>query len=181
MNKPRKSEGNDRIQIRHQSWCKLPSPIFDALSDLGLPIFNSTIQKLKRTHNVVQVQRLSDSAIVPKKESEGSARYNIFDNQDVVIPSNGRRAKIHMGIAIACPRGTRMRIAPRSEITLRNGIDIGAGVVNSDFRGELCVLLFNFDKEKDFVVKKGDQISQMILTLTGLSVLNESDSLSYTV
>lgn len=66
------------------------------------------------------------------------------------------------GFAIAIPPGTYARIAPRSGLALKKMIDVGAGVVDEDYRGEVGVVMFNFGEE-DFVIKKGDRIAQMIL------------------
>lgn len=56
---------------------------------------------------------------------------------------------------MAVPLGYYGRVAPRSGLAVKNFIDVGAGVVDSDYRGEVKVLLFNFS-EVDFEVKKGD-------------------------
>ena len=66
------------------------------------------------------------------------------------------------GLSMALPPGCYGRIAPRSGLALKKFIDIGAGVIDSDYRGELGVILFNFGDE-DFVVNMGDRIAQLIL------------------
>ena len=63
---------------------------------------------------------------------------------------------------MSLPPGTYARIAPRSGLVIRNFIDVGAGVVDSDYRGEIKVVLFNHCAE-DFVVQAGDRIAQLIL------------------
>ena len=81
-------------------------------------------------------------------------------------------------ISVAVPEGTYGRVAPRSGLALKNFIDVGAGVVDADYRGPLGVVLFNFS-ETDFtgnfavlngflhyfciIVNKGDRIAQLIL------------------
>ena len=56
-----------------------------------------------------------------------------------------------------------MRIAPRSGLSVKNNIDIGAGVVDYDYRGEIFVCFINNDNDKTYSIKKGDRIAQMIL------------------
>ena len=63
---------------------------------------------------------------------------------------------------MSLPPGTYARIAPRSGLAIRNFIDVGAGVVDSDYRGEIKVILFNHSAE-DFAVQAGDRIAQLIL------------------
>lgn len=65
-------------------------------------------------------------------------------------------------IAMAILEGHYGRIAPRSGLVVKHGINIGAGVIDSDYRGTIQVLLFNFGKE-DFLIRKGDQIAQLII------------------
>lgn len=59
------------------------------------------------------------------------------------------------------PSGCYGRVAPRSGLAVKNFIDVGAGVVDSDYRGNVGVVLFNFSDE-DFQVKKGDKVAQLI-------------------
>ena len=66
------------------------------------------------------------------------------------------------GLAVALPAGTYARIAPRSGLAIRNFINVGVGVVDSDYRGEIKVVLFNHSAE-DFKVQVGDRIAQLIL------------------
>ena len=72
------------------------------------------------------------------------------------------KGTMETGLAVALPAGTYARIAPRSGLAIRNFIDVGVGVVDSDYRGEIKVVLFNHSAE-DFKVQAGDQIAQLIL------------------
>ena len=62
---------------------------------------------------------------------------------------------------MAFPLGCYGRIAPRSGLALKKFIDVGAGVIDADYRGELGVILFNFGNE-DFVINQGDKVAQLI-------------------
>lgn len=66
---------------------------------------------------------------------------------------------ISTGIIVQIPDGYYGRIAPRSGLALKNGIDVFAGVIDSDYRGELKVILYNSDKENKYEYKKGDKIA----------------------
>ena len=78
------------------------------------------------------------------------------------------------------PIGNYGRIAPRSGLAAKNFIDVGAGVIDSDYRGEVKVLLFNFDPNSDFKIEKGDRIAQLIIekyTRTQIVVVPEGENL----
>lgn len=73
------------------------------------------------------------------------------------------RATMPTGIAIEIPEGYYGRIAPRSGLAHNHGIDVLAGVVDSGYRGEIKVILYNTDKDHDFQIRQGDKIAQMII------------------
>jgi len=81
--------------------------------------------------------------------------------QNTAIPAHGR-ALVDTDISIAVPAGTYGRIAPRSGLAVKNFIDVGAGVIDADYRGQLKILLFNH-ADADFEVKEGDRVAQLIL------------------
>ena len=110
----------------------------------------------------LRVQLLSPSAVVPTRGTPGSAGYDLYSIADAVIPSRGR-VLVPTGIKIAVPDGYYGRIAPRSGLALKQGIETGAGVVDSDYRGEISVLLLNHS-DVDVSISSGSRIAQIILT-----------------
>ena len=80
---------------------------------------------------------------------------------DVVIKSNGGRLLIPTDLQFEIPVNCYGRIASRSSIALKNGIDVMAGVVDSDYRGNVKILLINHSQD-DFHVNIGDRIAQII-------------------
>jgi len=66
--------------------------------------------------------------------------------EDAVIPAHGRKL-VKTGIAIHTPPGTYGRVAPRSGLAVNHFIDVGAGVIDEDYRGEVRVLLFNHEAQ----------------------------------
>ena len=93
--------------------------------------------------------------------SAGAAGYDLCAAGSCVIPSRGK-GTVGTGLAAALPAGTYARIAPRSGLAIHNFIDVGTGVVDSDYRGEIKVVLFNHPAE-DFKAQAGDRIAQLIL------------------
>lgn len=76
-------------------------------------------------------------------------------------------------LQIAVPKGTYGRIAPRSGLAAVYHLDVGAGVIDPDYRGNVCVVLFNHSKE-DFVVCRGDRVAQIICEKVVAPTLEES-------
>ena len=99
--------------------------------------------------------------MLPAKGSAGTADYDLCTASNCVIPSWGK-GTIETRLAVSLPPGTYTRIAPRSGLAIRNFIDVGVGVVDSDYRGEIKVVFFNQSAE-DFAVQAGDRIAQLIL------------------
>ena len=111
----------------------------------------------------VKVERLTKSARLPKRHHPGDAAYDIYADEEKSIPK-GEVQLVSTGIAIALPNDQMYaRIAPRSGLAVKHGIDTFAGVIDSGYRGEVKVALFNAGRE-DYQVKKGDRIAQMIIT-----------------
>jgi dUTP pyrophosphatase len=108
------------------------------------------------------VQRLSDDARLPRRGSTHAAGYDLASAEDTVVPPRGK-ARVRTDLCIAVPQGTYGRIAPRSGLAANHFIDVGAGVIDEDYRGNVVVLLFNHDENTAFVVRKGDRIAQLVL------------------
>ena len=109
----------------------------------------------------LKIKKLSEKAHLPVKGSEHAAGYDLMSTEEVTVPARGK-ALIPTGLAMAIPIGNYGRIAPRSGLAAKNFIDVGAGVIDSDYRGEVKVLLFNFS-EIDFKVNPGDRVAQLII------------------
>lgn len=127
----------------------------------------------------LQVQKLRPEATLPTRGSEWSAGYDLSAAEPKTIPPGGR-AVVKTALAIACPGGTYGRIAPRSGLTVKKGIHVGAGVVDADYRGEVGVVLFNLG-ESDFVVETGDRIAQLVLESIVMAPIQEVEQLDATV
>jgi len=117
------------------------------------------------------VKRLCDDAVLPERKSKLAAGYDLSSVEETIVKSGGK-AIVKTGLQIACPEGTYGRIAPRSGLAAKNFIDVGAGVIDADYRGEVGVILFNFGSE-DFEVKKGSRIAQLVLEKICLAEVEE--------
>ena len=110
---------------------------------------------------ILKVKRLKDESLLPKRMSHGAVGYDIHGIENICIPANGR-AIISTGIAIELPERVYGRLAPRSGLTVKKGLSVGAGVIDPDYRGEIKVILFNLSNESQ-LIRKGDRIAQLIL------------------
>lgn len=108
---------------------------------------------------LIEINLINLLAKIPSKSSKESAGYDLYSTEDVKIESYTRKL-ISTGIRIKFDKEYYARIAPRSGLSCK-GIDIGAGVIDSDYRGEIKVLLINNSKDT-FNVEIGDRIAQLI-------------------
>ncbi len=118
--------------------------------------------------------KLSSNAKIPTKGSMLSAGYDLSSCEDEIIPV-GTRKLIPTGIYLElCPANAYLRVAPRSGLACK-GIDVGAGVVDSDYRGQIKVIVIN-NSQEDFIIMPGDRIAQLIPTMINTSQVSCVDS-----
>lgn len=102
---------------------------------------------------------------MPSYGSEYAAGMDITSCEKVTVPSHGR-VLVSTGFSVSMDSSIMdkyyLRIAPRSGLAVKSGLTTGAGVIDSDYRGIVKVLLFNHGDE-DYEVKPGDRIAQMIM------------------
>ncbi len=132
----------------------------------------------------IKIQRIqgNEDLPLPRYMSSGASGMDLFAAvTDTVIIPPMEVAIIPLGIKIALPDGFEAQIRPRSGLAARHGIGIlnSPGTVDSDYRGEIRVILINFGKEP-FAVNRGDRIAQMIITRVARATLVEQDSLEDT-
>lgn len=107
------------------------------------------------------VKKLSPDAITPTRGSPQAAGLDLSSIKDYTIKAGGKEL-IDTGLVFKIPIGYYGRIAPRSGMSWKHHTDIGAGVIDSDYRGEVKVLLFNLSSSS-VQIKKGDRVAQLIL------------------
>src|SRR5690554_3995763 len=100
-----------------------------------------------------KIRRLTTNAVIPTRGSDQAAGYDLSSSIDITVPAHGK-ALIKTGLAIQMPSHVYGRIAPRSGLAHKHFIDVGAGVIDADYRGEIGVILFNHSS-KDFPVSTG--------------------------
>eukprot|EP00276_Gloeochaete_wittrockiana_P004170 CAMPEP_0184661914 /NCGR_PEP_ID=MMETSP0308-20130426/40779_1 /TAXON_ID=38269 /ORGANISM="Gloeochaete witrockiana, Strain SAG 46.84" /LENGTH=152 /DNA_ID=CAMNT_0027103571 /DNA_START=219 /DNA_END=677 /DNA_ORIENTATION=+ len=113
------------------------------------------------TDSTLRVKRINEKAVLPKRGSTDAAGYDLSSAEDCIVPKRGKQL-VKTGLKIAVPKEHYGRVAPRSGLAVKHFIDTGAGVIDSDYRGEVGVVLFNHS-DQDFEIKTGDRIAQLIL------------------
>lgn len=91
---------------------------------------------------VLKFKRLDPQATLPTRGSQSSAGLDIYSLEAVTI-GPGERSLARTGLSVAIPEGFYGRVAPRSGLAVKQGLDVLAGVIDSDYRGELLCLLYN--------------------------------------
>lgn len=118
-------------------------------------------RQVEEHHPLLYVRKLSPFATLPSRGSEQAAGYDLASARDCTVPARGL-AIVDTDVSITVPPGTYGRIAPRSGLAVRHFIDVGAGVIDADYRGNVGVVLFNHSGA-DFHVRVGDRVAQLIL------------------
>ena len=113
----------------------------------------------------VLVKKLNPKVELPKYKTEGSSGMDLMafiENPIIIKPQS--YVLIPTGLSIAIPEDTEIQIRPRSGLAAKSSISVlnTPGTIDSDYRGEIKIILFNHGKE-EFIVNNGDRIAQMIL------------------
>ncbi|HEX8282388.1 MAG TPA: dUTP diphosphatase [Pyrinomonadaceae bacterium] len=106
-------------------------------------------------------KRLHPAARLPTRGSAGAAGLDLYAVERVTV-GPGARAAVRTGLAAAIPTGFYGRVAPRSGLAVRHGIDVLAGVIDSDYRGEILCALVNHGREP-FEVEPGARVAQLVV------------------
>lgn len=129
---------------------------------------------------MIKVKKNHPKAQLPVRNNDTDAGADLFSIENkTIMPLS--RAIINTGIIVELPDpNTYIRIAPRSGLAVKHGIDVMAGVVDFGYRGTIGVVLYNTDAVSSFEVKEGDRIAQLIVETCHRLNFIETDELSDT-
>ena len=129
----------------------------------------------------VSIKRLDAALELPSYAYPGDAGLDLRAAEDAVLAPFERKA-IPCGIALAIPRGYAGFVLPRSGLAAKHGISIvnAPGLIDSDYRGEIKVILVNTDPDEPFRIQCGDRIAQLVIMAVPVVDLNETDVLPET-
>jgi len=167
---PRIDWGQGKITFESErctTWCLKESPTVyaipeDEAREENLKVEFGATQSKKDQR--IQVKLLDPQAKLPTKGSAKAAGHDLYANEERIIPARGQNV-VATGISITPPRGTYGRIAPRSGMAVKHHIAVNAGVIDSDYTGEIKVVLVNMG-DQDYPIRKGDRIAQLITEKT---------------
>ena len=118
-------------------------------------------QKEKTEQKKLLFMKTTANAIIPKKKSQGAAGYDIYCLDDIHIEPRSNR-KCQTGISVTIPKGYEGKVSSRSGLSVDHMIECGAGVIDSDYRGEIGVVLYNHS-DSPFEIEKGSRIAQLVI------------------
>lgn len=125
----------------------------------------------------------SNGAVIPEYKTTGAAGADVYAYlpQGSVTIKSGKFAMIPTGVFYEIPMGYEIQVRPRSGLAFKNGITVlnSPGTIDSDYRGELKILLINFG-EQDFTINNGDRIAQIIISSVVQVEFSAAESLSKT-
>ena len=131
----------------------------------------------------ILVKKFDKNIKLPTYETSGSSGMDLvaYIKNKITIKTN-KTAIISTGISVAIPKNYEIQIRPRSGLAAKKGISVlnTPGTVDSDYRGEIKIILINLSK-KSFVVKSGDRVAQMILCPVVKAKLKEVKNLPKTI
>ena len=131
----------------------------------------------------ILIKKTNKEVITPKYKTDGSSGVDLsaFLEKKVVIKPNSSEL-IPTGLQVAIPEELEIQIRPRSGLAAKESIGVlnSPGTIDSDYRGELKIILFNHGKE-DFIINNGDRIAQMVLVPILKMEFEEVDSLPDTI
>lgn len=131
----------------------------------------------------ILIKKTNRKVITPKYKTDGSSGVDLsaFLDKEVVIKPNSSEL-IPTGLQVAIPEELEIQIRPRSGLAAKESIGVlnSPGTIDSDYRGELKIILFNHGN-KDFIINNGDRIAQMVLVPILKMEFEEVDSLPETI
>lgn len=131
----------------------------------------------------IKVKRISEEFLdipLPEYATEGSSGLDLRAAvTDKIILEAGKVKMIPTNLSVEIPLGYEIQVRPRSGLAAKHGIGVlnSPGTIDSDYRGEIKTILFNFG-DKDFEINRGDRISQMVISKVYLADLHEDNDLS---
>ena len=131
----------------------------------------------------ILIKKLHSDVNLPAFETSGSSGMDLqaYISEEIILKP-GERKLIPTGLSIAIPENLEIQIRPRSGLAYKKGISVvnTPGTIDSDYRGEIKVLLINLGKE-DFIIKKFERIAQMVVCPITKVVLSETNDLPDTI
>jgi len=125
----------------------------------------------------IKIKKLDNKAILPKKMHDGDAAMDLYSIENINFKEKEIKS-VATGISLSIPIGYWGNIRDRSGLAFKHGLHTLAGVIDSNYRGEIKVVIINLGKE--YNIKIGDRIAQLLIQKTEIVKLKEVDNLNNT-
>jgi dUTP pyrophosphatase len=135
-------------------------------------------RNVPRKKNSVPCKTLTEGATLPTKAHEYDAGWDLYASEDATVAA-GSTALIKTGIAMAIPQGFVGLIWPRSGMAVKKGVDVFAGVIDSGYRGEVRVCLYN-SSDVELEIEAGNRIAQILFQEMPRTTIVQVDELEDT-
>lgn len=129
----------------------------------------------------LKIQKLDKTIKSPKYAHIGDAGLDLYSASDCILRPYERR-KVPTGIKVAIPEGFAGFVQPKSGLAIKSGLSLvnTPGLIDSGYRGEICAILINLDPDKDFIIKRGDKICQLVIQRVESVEIELTDELNNT-
>lgn len=112
----------------------------------------------------LKIKKLNQDAQIPKYATPGSAGFDLAAIEYIEVPP-GETRLVKTGLAVAVPPGYELQVRPRSGTSLKTGLRVAnaPGTVDSDYRGEVCVIMTNTSDSQTYYIVQGERIAQGVI------------------
>lgn len=146
--------------------------------EAGPPQLSPTKENMQE-NCILKISKITDMAKLPTRSTPYSAGLDLYSAYDVTVPAFGK-GLIHTNLRMQFPSGCYGRIASKSKLSWFHQIDVGAGVIDADYRGDVMIVLFNYSAN-DFLIKAGDPVAQIICEKIIIPKIQEVNTLPSSV
>lgn len=127
---------------------------------------------------IIKVKKLNEDAVIPEYKTKGAAGFDFHSTKDAYIAPK-TYGKFPTGLAFQIPEGYELEIRSRSGLAFKHNVFAFNGTIDSDYRGEITLLLYN-DTNSSYQVKKGERIAQGIIKRIEQSLFEQVEELNET-
>lgn len=127
----------------------------------------------------IKLKKTNPDAVIPQFKTKGSAGADLYASEECYIRS-GTTELVKTGISLAIPEGYCGLVQGRSGLSLKGNYHVKTGTIDSDYRGEIGVIVSNADHSEDLIIAKGDRIAQILFIAVSQVDFIECDNLDDT-
>ena len=129
----------------------------------------------------IKVKKLYKDVVLPEYKTSGAAAFDFESLIDIIINPNETKI-IPTGLAFEIPDGYELQVRPRSGLSAKTKLRVSnsPGTIDSDYRGEVCIILDNISSEESYIINKGERIAQGVISKVEKITFEEVENLSET-